>query len=158
LNYFHQTENLKTSYWVALTCVLGPDAIKDLEQSVKLAERTLESDPENDRYLNTLGAILYRVGRFDEAVKKLTKLANAWEETGQYPTLTSPAYTWFFIAMAQHQLGNIDESLKYYNKALKRAEQELLGNPSWNRKITLQLLEAEAKSLLSITQKAHQND
>jgi tetratricopeptide (TPR) repeat protein len=158
LNHFRQTENPKTSQWVVQTCVLGPNAVEDLDKVVKLSEQLVVSDDKNDQYSNALGAILYRAGRFEEAVENLTKLANAWEETGQYPTLTSPGYTWFFMAMAQHQLGNIDESLKYYNKALKRAEQELLDNPSWNRKITLQLLEAEAESLLRITQKAHQND
>jgi tetratricopeptide (TPR) repeat protein len=158
LEHFSQSEIPDIQRWVAWTCVLGPDAIEDLTQSVKLAEWALESDPENDHYRNTLGAILYRAGRFEEAVEKLTKLANAREETGQYPQQTSPAYAWYFLAMAQHQLGNIDESLKYYNKAVKRAEQELAGNPPWNRKITLQLLEAEAESLLSITRKAHEND
>jgi tetratricopeptide (TPR) repeat protein len=148
LDHFSQTKNAVTAHWVAWTCVLAPNAVEDLGQAVKLAEQALESDPENEQHLRTLGVILYRAGRFDEALEKLSQVAVRWEETGQLPTRTSPAYTWYFLAMAHHRLGHAEEARTWLGKAVERAEKEIAGDASWNRKLTLRLLRAEAESMI----------
>jgi WD40 repeat protein/serine/threonine protein kinase len=147
--HFGESEKPEDVHWVVWTCVLAPNAVEDLSQVVKLAKQLVNSNDKNEQYLRTLGATFYRAGQFEGAIDKLTKLANAWEETGQYPIRSSPAYTWYFLAMAHHQSGNINESLKYYNKAVKWAEQEIADNAIWNRRLTLQLLRTEAQLLLA---------
>ena len=144
LDYFGQTEDARTAHWAAWTCVLGRDAVEDWSEVVSLAEQSVE----NDRYLATLGAALYGAGRFDESVRKLSDLTEAWSQGKELPTLTSPAYTWFFLAMAHHQLGNSDEAKSWFDKAVERSEEELRDTPAWNRRLTLQLLRKESESLI----------
>ena len=55
--------------------------------------------------------------------------------------------------MAHHHLGNTDESQRYLELAIERAEEEMAGNAAWNRKLTLKLLRVEAQSLLGISKK-----
>ncbi|GAF88851.1 unnamed protein product, partial [marine sediment metagenome] len=104
LDHFARSERLENVGGVVWTCSLAPDAIEDLDQVVKLAERALESGDKTARNLNRLGAILYRAGRFEEAIEKLEEVVTIWEKQGRLPTIPSPAYTWFFLAMAHHQL------------------------------------------------------
>jgi tetratricopeptide (TPR) repeat protein len=145
---FGQTEDARTASWVAWTCALGPGGVQDLEEAVKLAERAVERDAANERHVGTLGAALYRAGRFDEAVEQLSQLTDSWEKGRGFPYGTSPAYTWFFLTMAHHQLGDSDEAKSWFDKAVERAEKEIAGDASWNRKLTLQLLRAEAESMI----------
>ena len=68
-------------------------------------------------------------------------------------TGTSPAYTWFFLAMAHKRLGHDDQAHEFLTKAIKRSDEELLpkANASWNRRLTLQLLRREAEGVLGVT-------
>ncbi len=68
----------------------------------------------------------------------------------------SPAYTWFFLAMAHHRLGQTDEAAKWLDKAVAWTEKVLAEHKSgsgtqlgWNRRLTLQLLSAEAEQLIA---------
>ena len=152
LEHFGQTEKGDTAFWVAWTCVVGGNEVEDMAEVIKLAGQAVESSEKNDGYLKTLGAALYRAERFDEAVQQLTDLTDAWDQGSALPTLTSPAYTWFFLAMANHRLGRLDEARKWLDKAVEQAEQEIAGNASWNRRLTLQLLRKEAESLLGLSE------
>ena len=152
LKHFGQIEKADTAFWVAWTCVLADDAVEDLSQVVQLAEQLVLNEEKKDLYLSTLGKILYRAGSFDEAVQQLSKLTEAWEQRGEMPTLISPTYTWFFLAMAHHQLGHLEEAKKWLDKAVKRAEQEIADDAAWNRKLTLQLFRTEAESLLGLSE------
>ena len=51
--------------------MLAPNAADDPGRPVALTERAVATDPRNRYYLNTLGAALYRAGRFEEAVRRL---------------------------------------------------------------------------------------
>ena len=154
LEYFEETEDPAVCHWVALSCVLAPDAVEDFSRVIELAQFATESSNETDHTRNVLGAILYRAGKFNEALKQLSSLADEWEQGKEFPTLTSPAYTWFFLAMIHHRLGNADESQHYLKLANERAAEEIAGDAPWNRKLTLQLLRKEAAQLLGITQAA----
>jgi tetratricopeptide (TPR) repeat protein len=150
LDRFSRTEDAAAAHRVAWTCVLAADAVEDFSRVVELAEFAIAKDSKADQSLTTLGAILHRAGRFDEAVEQLSELAAKWERAEDIAPQTSPAYTWFFLAMAHHQLGNADESQRYFELA---AEQEKAGDAGWNRRLTLQLVRAEAESLLGVSQK-----
>jgi hypothetical protein len=56
--------------------------------------------------------------------------------------------------MTHHQLGNVDESQRYFELANERTEEEMTGDGDafWNRKLTLQLLQSEARSLLGVSE------
>jgi WD40 repeat protein len=152
LKSFEGTDNPAVAHWAAWTCALATEAVEDFNNVIELAELTVEKGGISDQNLNTLGAVLYRAGRFDEAVQKLSELAAEWEQGKELPITTSPAYTWFFLAMAHHQLGNADESQKYFDLAVKRSEEETAGNLPWNRRLTLQLLRKESTKLLGVPQ------
>jgi tetratricopeptide (TPR) repeat protein len=158
LKQFAETNEPDVAHWVAWTCVLAPDATEDLTRTMELAELATESSDRTAQNFCTLGAVLYRAGKFNKAIKQLSKLNSEWEQGKEFPTLTSPAYTWFFLAMAHHQLGNTDQAHRYFESAVERAEQEIAGDTWWNRELTLQLLQAEAVELLGVSQEAVQKE
>jgi tetratricopeptide (TPR) repeat protein len=142
-DHFGQTDKHGVAHWVAWTAGLAPDAVKELGRPVKLAESALRSAPTNHSYGTTTGAALYRAGRFAEAVVRLNEAGAA------RPTLSSLAYTWFFLAMTHERLGHAGEAGQWLAKAIKCMEQETRdNNPAWNRRLTLQLLRREAEALI----------
>lgn len=143
-----------TAYWVAWTCILAPRAVADLTRPVQLAQLALRSQPKSMVHLGTLGAALYRAGRFEEAIRRLTEANGIWEKAGGKGT-SSPAYGWFFLAMAHHRLGNAEEARKWLDRAVqrvKRATNEKAVPPPprlpWNRRLTFELLRREAEALI----------
>jgi WD40 repeat protein/Tfp pilus assembly protein PilF len=139
--------NPQLTYWVAWTCVLAPDAVGDLARIVETAEKIVVSDPTKSDYLSTFGATLYRAGRLDEAVERLTE-ADAAFNKAPAPGQTV-VYSWLFLAMAHQRLGHAEESRQW----MAKAEQEIdfpkeTGVVSWNRRLTLQLLRGEAEAVL----------
>ena len=86
LAQFAETEDAQTANFTAWSCALADDAVDDYSLPVALAERAVELDPDNDFHLKTLGAVLYRAGRFDEALAKLNEAdelqgdPNAWQQ------------------------------------------------------------------------------
>jgi tetratricopeptide (TPR) repeat protein len=151
LDRFGRTENPAVAHWVAWTLVLAPDAVKDSDQAVRLAEIAVKSDPKNEVYSDTLGSALYRAGRFGEAIRRLTEFSNDREPATATPS--SPIYAWFFLAMAHHRAGHAEEARKWLDKASKWVEQQTKspsneGNRTWNRRLTWQLLRREAEALL----------
>jgi tetratricopeptide (TPR) repeat protein len=149
LEHFGPSANPDVVHWVAWTCILAPDAVKDLDQPVQIAERAVRADPKNLSHTCTLGATLYRAGRFAEAIKPLNEAsAAAARGEGGIPAL-SPAYTWFFLAMANHQLGQAEEGRQWLDKAVKQMEQDTQNKDAfWNRRLTLYLFHREAENLL----------
>jgi tetratricopeptide (TPR) repeat protein len=154
LAHFGQTDKPDVAHWVAWTFVPGADAVKDWDRAIKLAETALRSDSKNHAYLSTLGASLYRAGRFDQALKRLDEANVAAAQAGRGPMLCSPAYSWFFLAMIHQRLGHPKEARRWLDKAIKQMEEEGK-NPgvTWNRALTLQLLRREAGSLLGVEDK-----
>jgi tetratricopeptide (TPR) repeat protein len=146
--------------YAAWTSALTTNAGADPAHLVLLAEKAVAKSPKEHWDVNLLGAALYRAGRFDEAVKRLTE-ATALNAD---PYRTNMLYTWFFLAMAHHRLGHADEARRWLEKAAHATEEALkppAGTsdkssmnapgtipPNWNRKLTLQLLRREAEELI----------
>ncbi len=153
LKQFQNTKAPADGYWTAWTCLLGPEAVDDYAPVVRLAERAVEAEPKSAGYRNTLGAILYRAGRADEAVVQLTE-AHDMIENPTAASTTSPAYNLYFLAMVHHQLGHDEEAQKWLEKANEWTEMVVRDDESgaaavpWNRKLTLKLLREEAVELL----------
>ena len=132
------------------TAALSPQAHDDYGPAIALAQRGLELNKEHPEAIRSLGAILYRAGKFDEAAQQLAPLAVNAEKSSP-AAKTSSVYPLFFLAMAQHQLGKKDEARATLQKAADLAQAELSDDtnpPRWNRKLTLELLQKEAEGLL----------
>jgi serine/threonine-protein kinase len=148
LDQFGRTDKPETAYWAAWVCVLAPDSVDDPSAPVRLAEAAFRSDPRAHRYADTVGAALYRAGRFGEAARRLTDAGGAARQDARMSH--SLAYTWFFLAMAHQRLGHREEARAWLGKAIDRMEQETRDNElRWNRRFTLQLLRREVESLVN---------
>jgi WD40 repeat protein/Flp pilus assembly protein TadD len=88
---------------IALTSTLTADSGIDPRRLVELAEQAVSSDRKSAAYQETLGAALYRAGRYDDAAKRL---AEAVELHGNGGT----AWTKLFLAMAHHRAGHAEEA------------------------------------------------
>jgi len=145
------SSDLNAAYWTAWTCTLAPDAVTDWQPVVRLAEKSLGTDPKNCDKLQHLGAVLYRAGRFEEGAKWLTEAETALKESPN--PRTTVVYSQLFLAMTQHRLGHAAEADKWLKKAMQEIdrpppEQSQAAASSWNRRLTLQLLRHEAEELL----------
>jgi tetratricopeptide (TPR) repeat protein len=143
------------SDWVIPTCLLGPDAVSDWPSVIALAEQPVAKNPNNYNNLNELGAVLYRAGRWEEAVKRLAE-ADATTKDAKSARGTV-ASTWYFLAMAYHQLGHADEAGRWLRKASALPEEAEMGSPeddvakqrlTWERQLRRQLLRREAEELV----------
>ena len=148
-----ETDSPTDAHFAAWTCALAPDALDDYVPAITLAGLAVEKDPDNQQYLDGLGAILLRAGRYDEAKEQLEQ-ALAVDENEN----TSTSYIRYFLAMTEHHLGNRDAAPEQLEAANASAEQELAGDPAWNRKLTLQLLRKEAEALIGPAEDDDQQD
>jgi tetratricopeptide (TPR) repeat protein len=148
LDKLEPSETVQLALWA---CAVGPDAAGDLAPAIALAKKRVEKDSGSLQQRSTLGALLCRAGRNQEAVQTLLQ---ADQLTQQGDAATSPAYTWFFLAMAQHRLGNREQARVWMIKAVDSTEKALAEHNSgtsrlsWNRRLTFSLLRNEAQALL----------
>jgi tetratricopeptide (TPR) repeat protein len=122
---------------------LGPGAVSDYTSLVTLAERAVkETRDEQQRlvHLNTLGVILFRAGRYQEAIDRLNERVKAGEGTG------APV-DWVFLAMAHHRLGNKEEAKRWLDRFRAQKLPDLRNSKDlWNDlEILLFAREAEAR-------------
>ena len=146
-----KTDDPMWANFVAWTSALAPDAVDDYAPVLACATKAVDARPDSDMFLNTLGAILYRAGRYEDAIEQLTELDRRLENPDRRAQ-SSPAYTWYFLAMAHHQEGHQQQANEYLTKANASTEQELADRdhpPAWNRRLTLQLFRTEAEALLT---------
>jgi WD40 repeat protein/tetratricopeptide (TPR) repeat protein len=152
LQHFGAAESSGVSAeFTAWTCAVGPDALDDLMPALALAERLHHDKPKDAMIATTLGAMLYRAGRFAEAVARLV----AAEQSSENPR-GSPIYGWLFLAMAHHRLGHADEAKRWLDRAAAAIDKAIADHGSGaeplqlQRRLTLTLLRAEAAALLGL--------
>lgn len=151
LSRFRNSPNLEAVYWTAWTCSLSADAVPDWQPVVELAEKVLAAEPKNCDKLQLLGAVLYRAGRFDAALKRLTEAEAAF--VGAQKPRSTVIYNWLYSAMTQHRLGEAAEAKRFFKQAVDAIDQPPDESKDqhaavWNRRLTLQLWRAEAQRLL----------
>jgi serine/threonine protein kinase/Tfp pilus assembly protein PilF len=136
--------------WTVWTCLQVPDAVDDWPKLAQWAEKALAADPKEHNRLNFLGGLLYRAGRFKEAVQRLSEAEAAFDKAkGPH----SIAYTWLFRAMAEERLGNTAKAREWLAKAVHQIERVAADKDNdlrWNQQLTLRLLRKEAETLLKI--------
>ncbi|HUE70179.1 MAG TPA: protein kinase [Pirellulaceae bacterium] len=148
LKKFAATEDASEAYFTAWTCALAPQAIEDYAPAVELAQRALDADPTLALNQQSLGAILYRAGLFQKALEHLNQVIESASTER-----TSPAYAGYFLAMAHHRLGHAEDAEEWLataNAQTNRESKDADNPPAWNRKLTLELLRAEAEELIGV--------
>ena len=134
---------------ITWTCGFGPAATDDLQLPLKIAKEISTKAPDNLAFLMSLGAMHYRTRENEEAAKRLSESIGAFDKAGSEST--SSIYPQFFLAMTKWKLGDKAEAMRLFAEAQTRMDQEMKTSPSWSRRATLELLQREAKALLSET-------
>jgi tetratricopeptide (TPR) repeat protein len=125
------------AWWSAMAVGEEPN----LSETVRLAELAVNGAPEplKGAILNTLGAALYRAGRFAEAVRRL-------EEGIQKRKGVSSEADWVFLAMAHHRLSHRDEARRWLDR-LRDRRPRLAPSAFWGE-LEIRLLRAEAEAVV----------
>jgi WD40 repeat protein/tetratricopeptide (TPR) repeat protein/tRNA A-37 threonylcarbamoyl transferase component Bud32 len=133
----------------AWACVYAPDALPDLGQAVALAEKAVAASKQY-AYLNTLGTVLYRAGRWQDAIARLEEGMKVHGQGGN-------AGDWLFVAMAHHRLGHAAEGRKWLDRAagwLRQFDAGKINDSfygstlSWNHRLELLLFAREVETLI----------
>jgi WD40 repeat protein len=132
------------------TCVLSPDAVTDFDVLVQLAEKANAKRPKDWYYLDTLGAVLYRAGRCEDAIRTYDEACALHAKGGN-------SCNWYVMAMAHHRLGHAEEARRLLSKAVEWHRQAnhadiqdpLMATPlSWGDRLGLELFRREAETLI----------
>jgi tetratricopeptide (TPR) repeat protein len=126
---------------VARACALGPGATADPEVPVRLAEVAVQgyggtSDKPN--VLNTLGAALYRAGRYEAAIGRLEEAIQA--RGGEHPG------DWPFLALAHHRRGHRAEARRWLDRL--REHQPSTDPAQFWQELEVRLLRSEAEAVI----------
>jgi tetratricopeptide (TPR) repeat protein len=78
---------------------------------VELAKKATELTPQQGAYWNTLGAAYYRAGQWNESIAALEKSIELRRG--------GDSNDWFFLAMANWQLGEHAKAREWYDKAVQ---------------------------------------
>jgi WD40 repeat protein/tetratricopeptide (TPR) repeat protein len=135
------TTNPWTANSVAWACALGPEATADPGVPVRLAEFGVRGihARQKPNYLNTLGAALYRAGRYAEAIGRL-------EEGIRLRGGKSLPADWAFLAMAHHRLGYRDEARRWLDR-LREHQPSMAPDQFWDE-LEVRLLRSEAEAVI----------
>jgi tetratricopeptide (TPR) repeat protein len=141
IDRFRTTTDPMIANDVAWSSVMAAGEGPNLSETVRLAELGVNGATESQKAgpLITLGAALYRAGRFAEAVRRL-------EEGIQKRKGVSVAQDWVFLAMAHHRLGDHDEARRWLDRFRDRRP-SLASNAFWVE-LEIRLLRAEAEAVV----------
>jgi WD40 repeat protein/tRNA A-37 threonylcarbamoyl transferase component Bud32 len=137
---------------IAWMCALSAEAMAEPERAVALAERAHRASPSMPVYLGTLGATMFRAGRYEDALRLLREATKLSNKTDAY-------WEWLFLAMTERKLGHEDEARRWLAKADTWATpptgppgsgtQGLLSR-SWDERVSFKFVRREAGSLLNV--------
>jgi WD40 repeat protein len=130
---------------------LAPDAVTDYKGPVALAQGAVDQsvdDQQRTFMQNTLGAILYRAGRYQDAIRCLSERLAPLKDGGI-------PQDWVFLAMAHHRLGHQAEAQRWLDKVRSYKPPDVHANPLdfWND-LEIARLRREAEALIAGEQAA----
>jgi tetratricopeptide (TPR) repeat protein len=108
---------------VARACTLAPDSVADAAAPGRLAQGEL-GEARAFWSLTEQGALLYRAGRFAQAVPLFEQSLQA----GPQPGLA--VLNWLWLALAQQRLGKAEEARRWLAKAQDWLDQHRGGVPA----------------------------
>ncbi len=95
--------------WAYLT---APEALRDVEAAMPLAEKAVRLAPNSAHFRNTLGVAYYRAARYRDAVEVLRPNVEKQVDWAL-------AHDLFFLAMSHHRLGEAARARAYYDWAVR---------------------------------------
>ena len=95
---------------------LYADQGKKLEQAEQMIRKAVEAEPDNAAYLDSLGWVLFKLGKFEEALKPLEASAN--HDSGGDATI------WDHLGDCYESLKRHDDAVAAWKKALTKAQAE----------------------------------
>jgi tetratricopeptide (TPR) repeat protein len=154
---------------IAKALVLMPGAAPALERLEALLQKAVTAQPDSREARSNLGALLYRAGRYPEALERLSKVATDEDEEVEVQTR---AYAGLFLAMCHRRLGHEAAARQALAAAIRLSEQAIQPKPAvgesqwvawpyprwtgapppWWERLPLQLLRREAEVLIDPTQ------
>jgi WD40 repeat protein/tRNA A-37 threonylcarbamoyl transferase component Bud32/Flp pilus assembly protein TadD len=141
LERFGDTNDPAIADALVWTFVIGPNALNDFQPAKALAQLAVKSNSQIWNYRRSRGAVLYRAGSYAEAVVEI-------EAAIQLQVKGGGPLNYFFLAMAQHQLGKVDEARKSLEHAQKLINEDSEPPWHWTGKLERQLLNKEATDLI----------
>jgi serine/threonine protein kinase/WD40 repeat protein len=129
---------------LAWQLVAGPKADRDPAKALPLAETAVGWVPQECSYLNTLGVVYYRLGRYPQALSTLERCLH--ERQGKLL-----AFDLFFLAMSHARLGNSAQAKECYDQAVKWLAKR--NDLSANSVRELREFQAEAQGVLGSVSK-----
>jgi hypothetical protein len=124
---------------LAWAYLMAPEALRDVEAALPLAENAVRLAPKSLTCRNTLGVAHYRAGHFRETVEVLRP--NVDEQMDEVL-----AYDLYFLAMSYHHLGETVRGRDYYDWAVRWVAMQRDLKPDIREELTE--LHAEAEKLL----------
>lgn len=95
---------------------LWADQGKNLDQAEGMIRKAIKADPENNAYLDSLAWVLYKRGKYEEA---LTHMEKAIAEAG-----ASDATLWEHLGDIYERLQKTDKAVEAWNKSLTSAQMD----------------------------------
>lgn len=143
------TTDPSTANALAWACVFAPKPVTDGERLLAVIRKATADEPENSSYVNTLGAVLCRVGKCADAVRALEEAMRLQDNGGT-------GWDWVFLALAHHEQGNAEEARKWRDRAIGWFDQELAakalqsrdGSRQWVERLQMELLRREVESTI----------
>jgi predicted Zn-dependent protease len=118
-------------------CLISPNAGGDSLRYVELAEQALQKRPGSYAYLNTLGAALYRAGRYTDAIAQLHAGIQAHDRK------EGNSIDWVFLAMAYARAGDREQAHLWLQKTIDAPELT-----EWWQQVEVRALRQEAEAVV----------
>ncbi len=99
---------------------LYADRGKKLEQAYEMIKLAIEAEPDNKAYLDSMGWVLYRLERYEEAREYLEKAVKDSEK--------SDAVLWDHLGDAYHKLNLQEKAVSAWKTALEHEQHEKFPN------------------------------
>jgi tetratricopeptide (TPR) repeat protein len=135
-----------------------PDAVSEWSTTLALADKAVKMCPDNGVYRATRGAVLYRAGRWKDALGPLIEGHRSLQNDPNPWLRLDDARDCAYLAMAHHRLGHREEARKWFDTMVEQMEATMEEQRShkvyfyWNTRKTMELLRPEAAQLLGITE------
>jgi tetratricopeptide (TPR) repeat protein len=141
LSMYRNSSDPNALNYAAWACTYVPNAVADLTIPVQMAEAADGGYPPNQKRfaLNTLGAALYRAGRFEDAIARLDESVKASRGAGV-------PQDWVYLAMAHHKKGYAEEARRWLEKVRAYVKDEKI--PFSSDLVEIRILLRELEELL----------
>ena len=117
LERHHDTKRVEYAIATVTCCILAPNAVDDWKALIGLAELAQQADPRSRMRIDNLSAVLCLAGRYDESIEIRQKVVR---EVGGVLN----ASDCFWLAQANHGLGNIEEANALFLQGIKLMHNE----------------------------------